>query len=122
MAVGCNLDLTPYKVGKSKNDTFVFDGDDCIVKSLEFLLKFKVAHRKVNIRVVAYVVQLHAHNGSGFDTWIFLNNLPCEKLIVDIIKNEKSTISLKVFNGCIQNCKEQIPQNSIFRCGLTHLK
>ena len=30
---------------------------------------------------------MHAHNGSGFDTWIILNNLGCDKRIVDVIKN-----------------------------------
>ena len=42
---------------------------------------------------------MHAHNGSGFDTWIILNNLPCDKHIINIIKNGKSIIELKVFNG-----------------------
>ena len=32
---------------------------------------------------------MHAQNGSGFDTWKNLNNLPCDKHIVDIIKNVK---------------------------------
>ena len=45
---------------------------------------------------------MHAHNGSGFDTWIILNNLPCDKHIVNIIKNGKGIISLKVFNGYIE--------------------
>ena len=64
---------------------------------------------------------MHAHNGSGFDTWIVLNNLPCDKHIVDIIKNGKGIISLKIFNGYIEKNKKQIPQYLIFRCGMTHL-
>ena len=44
---------------------------------------------------------MHAHNGSGFDTWIVLNNLDCDKRIVDVIKNGKEIIELKVFNGYI---------------------
>ena len=65
---------------------------------------------------------MHAHNGSGFDTWIILNNLPCDKHIVgDIIKNGKGIISLKVFNGYINKNNKQIPQYLIFRCGMTHL-
>ena len=27
------------------------------------------------------------HNGSGFDTWIVLNNLDCDKKIIDNINN-----------------------------------
>ena len=66
-----------------------------------------------------YNLQLHAHNGSGFDTWIVLNNLSCDKHIVDVIKNGKSFIELKVFIGYIGN--EQFPQYFHFRCGMTHL-
>ena len=64
---------------------------------------------------------MHAHNGSGFDTWIILNNLPCDKRIVDIIKNGKSIIELKVSNGFIYKNNQQIHQYLHFRCGMTHL-
>ena len=65
---------------------------------------------------------MHAHNGSGFDTWIVLNNLPCDRHIVgDIIKNGKGIIELKVFNGLIDKNNKQIPQYLHFRCGMTHL-
>ena len=45
---------------------------------------------------------MHAHNGSGFDNWIVLNNLPCDKHIVDIIKNGKGINESKVFSGLIE--------------------
>ena len=46
---------------------------------------------------------MHAHNGSEFDTWIILNNLPCDKPIIgDIIKNGKGIISVKIFKGYIE--------------------
>ena len=65
---------------------------------------------------------MHAHNGSGFDTWIILNNLLCDKHIVgDILKIGKSIIELKIFNGYIERTKKQIPQYLHFRCGMTHL-
>ena len=50
-----------------------------------------------------------------------LYNLPCDKHIVDIIKNGKSNKELKVFNGLIQKNNEQIPQCLHFRCGMTPL-
>ena len=64
---------------------------------------------------------MHAHNGSGFDTWVILNNLRCDKHIVDIIKNGKSIIEMKVFNGLKYKNNKQIPQYLHFRCGMTHL-
>ena len=114
-------DPTPEELQKSIKDTTAFIGDDCINNALDYLLKFKGDERKLNNKSVEYSLQLHAHNGSGFDTWIILNNLPCDKHIVNIIKNGKGIISLKLFNGYIQNNNKQIPQYLIFRCGMTHL-
>ena len=98
-------------------------GDDCIGNALDFLLKLKGEKLKINNKVVEYNLQLHAHNGSGFDTWIVLNNLPCDKHILgDINKNGKGIISLKVFNGYIEEkTKKQTPQSLVYRCGMTHL-
>ena len=115
-------DPTQKELKKSINDTLSFEGDNCIGNALDFLLKFKGEERKVKNKIVEYNLQLHAHNGSGFDTWIILNNLPCGKHIVDIIRNGKGIISLKFFNGYIQNNKNQISQYLIFGCGMTHLK
>ena len=74
-------------------------------------------------KIFEYNLQLYAYNGSGFDTWIVLNNLPCDKGNVNIIKNGKGIIELKVFNGYIQSktSTKQIPQYLHFRCGLIHL-
>ena len=54
-----------------------------------------------------YNLQLHGHNASGFDTSIILNNLPCDKRIVNIIKKDKGIFELKFFNGCIQNVRNK---------------
>ena len=119
-----NRDLNPSELDKCKKDTIVFDGDDCIEKSLDFFLKLKGEERRtsLNIKIVEYNLQLHAHNGSGFDTWVILNNIPCDRHIVgDINKNGKSIIELKVFNGYIYKNNKQIPQYLHFRCGMTHL-
>ena len=95
-------DLTPDELEKCRKDTIAFDGDNCVEKASDFCLKLKGEERKVKNKLVEYNLQLHAHNGSGFDTWIILNNLSCDKHIVDIIKNGKSILELKVYNGLIQ--------------------
>ena len=38
-------------------------------------------------KITEYSFQLHAHNRRGFDTWIILNNLPCDKKVVEFIEN-----------------------------------
>ena len=93
---------TKEELQKSIDDTIAFSGDDCIYNAQDYLLKLKGEERKVINKIVDYNLQLHAHNGSGFDTWIILNNLPCDKHIVNIEKNGKGIISLKIFNGYIE--------------------
>ena len=113
-------DPSQGELQKSLKDTIAF-ADNCINIALDFLVKLRGEERKVKNKVVEYNLQMHAHNGSGFDTWIILNNLDCDKHIVNIIKNGKGIIELKVFNGYIQKNNKQIPQYLHFRCGMTHL-
>ena len=100
-----NRELTRDEIDRCKKETIAFMGDDCIGNALDFCSKLKGEDRKVNNKIVEYNLQMHAHNGSGFDTWIILNNLPCDKHIVDSIKNGKGIISFKIFNGSIYNGK-----------------
>ena len=106
---------------KCRKDTTTFGGDNCVEKVLDFCLKLKGKENKDKKgKVLEYNLQLHAHNGSGFDTWIVLNILPHDKRIVNIIKYGKGIIELKVFNAYFEK-KKQIPQYVHFRCGMTHL-
>ena len=114
-------DPTQEELQKSIDDTIAFAGDNCIGKALDFCLKLKGDERKVKNKIVEYNLQMHAHNGIGFDTCIVLNILPCEKHIVDIIKNGKGIIELKVFNGLIHKNNKQVPHYLHFRYGMTHL-
>ena len=100
-------DPTQEELQNSIDDTIAFAGDICIGNSLDFCLKLKGDERKVQKKINEYNLQIHAHTGSGFDTWIVLNNLPCDKHIVDIIKNGKGIIELKVVNGLILKKIEQ---------------
>ena len=111
--------IIPHELDKSKKDTIAFDCDDCVTNVLDFCLKVKGNERKVKNKIVENNFQIHAHDGSGFDTWVILNNLSCDKHIVNIIKNGKSIQEFKVFNGHIEKIKKQIPQYLHFRCGMT---
>ena len=114
-------DLAPCGIEKCTKDTLVFVGDKCVSNALDFLLKFKGEERKLFNKIVEYNFQLHAHNGSGFDTWIILNILPCDKYIVDTTKNRKGIVSMRVFNWLYTIIKKQIPHYFFSRCGMTHL-
>ena len=83
-------------------------------------MKVKGEERRFKNQIVEYKLQLHAHNASGFDSWVVLKNLRCDKHIVDIIKNGKGIISMKIFDGYIHNGKKTNTSDLTFRCGMTH--
>ena len=114
-------DPQPQELQKSIDDSIAFSGDNSINDALDFLLKLKGEERNVNNKIVEYNLQLYAHNGSGFDSWIILKNLPCDRHIVsDIIKNGKG-IFFKYLTVTSKKNKKQILQYLHFRCGMTHL-
>ena len=61
-----------------------------------------------------------AHNGSGFDKYVVLNNLPQWRSVVKLIKNGRGILSSKIFNGYVDGNKK-IPQYVHFRCGRVHI-
>ena len=61
-----------------------------------------------------------AHKGSGFDSYVVLNNLP-QWRTVKLIKNGSGIVSLKIINGYVDQNKK-IPQYVHLRCGLLHFK
>ena len=99
-----NRDLTSSALQKCRKDTIAFEGNDCVEKVLHFCLKLKgEEYKDKKGKNLEYNFQLHAHNGSGFDTWIVLNNLSCDRKNVIKIKNGKRITELKVFKGYIQS-------------------
>ena len=70
-----------------------------------------------------YELKMIAHNGSGFDSYIILNNLPEWCSIVNMIKTGKGIISLKIHNGNvdIKNGSKGKPQYITFVCSMNHL-
>ena len=58
-----------------------------IFKKLEDFLKLKSEGRKLVSKITEYKLQLHAQNGSRFDTRIILNKMQCGRRRVDMIKN-----------------------------------
>ena len=112
-----NPDLTQDEKQNSEKDTMAFDGDNCLEKTLDSCLQLKGEGCKDNKNKIQECnCHMHEYNGSGFDTLIVLNNLSCDKRIVNIIKNGRGNIELKIFNGYIEKNKKHIPQYLNFRC------
>ena len=117
-----NRDLTHDEGQKCKKDTIAFDGDNCVETVLDFCLKLKRVERKDNNnKILEYSLQLHAHNGWGFDTWIVLKILSCDKRFVNNNRNGKGIIELKLSNGYFETNRKQKPQYLHFICGMTQL-
>ena len=87
---------------------------------LDHVLSFKGEPKKVKNKIVEYNLYLIAHNGSGFDSYVVLNNLPQWRSVVKPIKNGAGIISLKIFNGYVDPIKK-VPQYVHFRCGRVHI-
>ena len=102
------------------NDCIVFKGLDNINKMLDYVLQFKGEPKRINNKIVKYNLYLIAHKGSGFDSYIVLNNLPQWRTF-KLIKNGSGIVSLKIFNGYVDPVKK-IPQYVHLRCGLLHIK
>ena len=87
---------------------------------LDHILSFKGESKKINNKIVEYKIFLIAHNGSGFDSYVVINNLPQWRSVVKLTKNGAGIISLKIFKGYVDEMKK-IPQIVCFRCGRVHV-
>ena len=87
---------------------------------LDYVLQFKGEPKRINNKIVKYNLYLIAHKGSGFDSYVVLNNLPQWRTF-KLIKNGSGVVSLKIFNGYVDQNKK-IPQYVHFTCGLLHIK
>ena len=113
-------DISEQEYQKCLNHCVVFKGTDCINEMLDYVLSFKREPKKIKNKIVEYNLYLIAHNGSGFDSYVVLNNLPQWRSIVKPVKNGAGIISLKIINGYVDQIKK-IPQYVHFRCGRVHI-
>ena len=113
-------DISEQEYQKCLNDCVVFKGTDCVNEMLDHVLSYKGEPKKVKNKIVEYNLYLIAHNGSGFDSYVVLNNLPQWRSVVKLIKNGRGIVSLKIFNGYVDENKK-IPQYVHFRCGRVHI-
>ena len=71
-----NRDITEEKYQKCLNDCVVVKESDCIIDMLDHVFSFKGEAKKVNNKIVDNILFMIALNGSGFDSFVVLNNLP----------------------------------------------
>ena len=84
---------------------------------LDHVLQFK---GEAKHKIVKYNLYIIAHDGFGFDSYVLLNNLPQWRTVVSLIKNGSGIVSLKNFNGYVDQAKK-ISQYVRFRCGRVHI-
>ena len=88
---------------------------------LDHVLSFEGELKKIKNQIVEYNLYLIAHNGSGFDSYVVLNNLPQWRSVVNLIKNGAGIVSSKILNGYVDK-KKNIPQYVHSRSGRIHIK
>ena len=113
-------DISEQEYQKCPNDCVVFKGTCCINEMLDHVLSFEAEPKKIKIKIVEYNFYLIAHNGSGFDCYVVLNNLPQWRSVAKLIENGAGIVSVKISNGYVDTVKK-IPQYVHFRCGRVHI-
>ena len=73
---------------------------------LDYVLQFKGEPKRVNNKIAKYNLYLIAPKGSGFDSYVVLNNLPQWRTVVSSTKNGSGIVSLKLFNGYVDQNKK----------------
>ena len=81
---------------------------------------FNGKSEEVKNKIVEYNLYLVTHNGSTFDNYAVLVNVPQCRNIVKLIKNEAALVSLNVSNGYVDE-NQKIAQYVHFRCGGVHI-
>ena len=81
--------------------------------------KIKEKLKKVNKKIVRDYSYILANNGSDFDSCGVLNILPQWRAVVSLIKNGSGIVSLKIFNGYVDQNKKT-SQYVHLRCGRVH--
>ena len=99
-------DITNREYEKGRKDSIVFKETDNNNEMLDYVLQFKGKSKRVNNEVGKHKLYLIAHNSSGFDSYLVLNNLPQWRTVVSLIKNGSGIVSLKRFNGYIDQNKK----------------
>ena len=112
-----NRDKAEREYEKCREHCIVFKVTD---SNNDHVLQLKGEARRVNNKIVKYNLYILAHNGSGFDSYIVLNNFPQWPTVVSFIKNGSSIVSLKIFNGFVDQ-KKRILQKVHFRFGRVHV-
>ena len=113
-------DMSEKEYQNCLKDCFVFKGTDFINEMLDHVLSFKGEPKPVKIKIVESNLFLIAHNGSGFDSYVVLKSLTQWRSVVKLIKNGAGIVSLKKFNGYVDQNKKR-PQYVHFRCGRVHI-
>ena len=111
-----NQDISAKECQKNLIDCVVFKGSDCNNEMVDHLLSFKGGAEKINTKIVDFNLNMIAHKGSDFDSYVVINNLPQSQIVVNLIKNGAGIISLNLFNGCVDE-KKKFPQKVHFRSG-----
>ena len=76
---------------------------------LDNVLQFKGEAKRINNKIVKYNLYLIARKGSGFDSYVVLNNLPQWRTVVSLIKNGSGIVSLKIFNDYVDRNNKKTP-------------
>ena len=94
-----NRDITQRDYERCRNKSAVSKGTDTSNELLDHVSHFKGEVKKSENKIVEYNSHIVAHNESGFDSYVILNNIAHWRTAVSLIKNGAGIVSLKIFIG-----------------------
>ena len=86
--------ITQTESEQCRKDCIVFKGTDGINEMLDYVLQLKGEAKTNNNKMVNFNLYLLAHKGSGFDSYVVINNLSQWRTVVGLIKNGAGIVSL----------------------------
>ena len=84
----------------------VFEGSECFNEMLDQVLELIGVPKKVNYKSVENNLYKIAHNGSAFDSFYVMKNLPQLRSFVNFNKNGAEIVSLKIFIAYVDENKK----------------
>ena len=82
-----NRDITQTQYEICRKTCIVFKGTDSVQQMLNYILQFNGEPKKVKNKIVKFNFYNLDHNGSDFDSYVVLNNLPQWTTVVSFIKS-----------------------------------
>ena len=83
---------------------------------LDHILEIKGECEKIINKIVDYTLYSMAHNGSGFDSYVVISNVPQWRSVVNLNKKGAGIVSPKIFKGYVDEKNSNMSISDVGEC------